>query len=227
MSCLFGTMSGPEVAVRSGYALSGVAILGLGAAVLLVSGTGVDPFTALNTGLADRLGWPLGVTQLSTNLVLFVLVWLFGRGQIGVGTVINMVLTGFFIGWFSRLLDDVVPDSPSTLGTAMLFVVGLVIFDFGASAYISAGVGTAPYDAIAPIVVARTGWRYRGVRAVQDLTCVVLAIGVGGQVGVGTVVTAFFNGPLIEHYSERFNTRAVNALVRRFAGPAASRPAAA
>ncbi|GAB3309363.1 hypothetical protein EK0264_08620 [Epidermidibacterium keratini] len=207
-----------EIVVRSAYALVGVAVLGLGAAVLLVGGLGVDPFTALNTGISDLIGWDLGTTQLVTNALLFAAVWVFGRNQIGPGTVINMVLTGYFIGWFSDWLAGWVPEERTLFGAAIFFAIGLVIFDFGASAYISAGVGTAPYDAIAPIIVERTSWKYRNVRAVQDLACVAGAVLVGGQVGVGTVVTAFFNGPLIEHYSEKFNSVAVERLVRATGG---------
>lgn len=212
------TMPLRETVVRSLYALAGVAVLGLGAAVLLTGGLGVDPFTALNTGLSDLVGLDLGTTQLASNALLFVAVWVFGRNQIGPGTVINMVLTGYFIGWFSAWLDGWVPEERTLLGAAIFFAIGLVIFDFGASAYISAGVGTAPYDAIAPIIVERTSWKYRNVRAVQDLSCVAGAVLVGGQVGIGTVVTAFFNGPLIEHYSERFNAVAVERLVRATRG---------
>lgn len=206
-------MGAAELTARSLYSLVGVALIGLGAAVLLVGGVGVDPFTAMNTGISDRIGLPLGTTQLIANAVLFIGVLLWGRKNIGLGTIINMVLTGYFIGWFSDLLGPLVPDDPSTLGHAVLFAIGLVIFDFGASAYMTAGVGTAPYDAIAPMIVERTSLPYRQVRAVQDIVCVIAAGLLGGSVGIGTVVTAFFNGPLIEHYSTRVHQSLVRRLV--------------
>jgi uncharacterized membrane protein YczE len=40
---------------------------------------------------------------------------------------------------------------------------------------------------------------------VQDLAFVGLAIALGGPVGVGTVMTAFFAGPLIDFFTERVN----------------------
>ena len=124
-----------------------------------------------------------------------------------------MILTGYFIGWFADLLRPIVPDDLTMLGHAVFFVIGIIIFDFGASAYMSAGVGTSPYDAIAPIIVKRTGLAYRNVRAVQDILCVLGAWLLGGQVGIGTVTTAFFNGPLIEHYTEKYNKAIVRKLV--------------
>lgn len=210
-------MSLPEVGIRSAFSLAGVALIGLGAAIMLVGGVGVDPFTAINTGISDRLGWSLGNWQLLANGLLMIAVVIWGRGYIGVGTVINMVLTGYFITWFTRLLEPALPTDAGLLGQVVFFVVGILIFDFGASAYMSAGVGTAPYDAIAPMIVDKTGWRYRWVRLVQDVVVVLSAWLIGGAVGAGTLMTAFFNGPLIDF----FNTKVNLPLVRRFCGRSA------
>lgn len=215
-----------EVLIRSAYALLGVMVIGAGAAILLDGGVGVDPFTALNTGIADHLGWTLGSWQLVANLVLLVAVVLWGRRYIGLGTIINMVLTGYFITWFAALFDPLIPDELGMGGRALFFVIGIAVFDFGASAYMSAGVGTAPYDAIAPIIVDRTGWTYRWVRAVQDLLCVAAGVAVGGAVGAGTIATAFFNGPLIQVYSERVNSVLVARLVDAGCGAGTAQPSA-
>ncbi|MCI5685582.1 MAG: hypothetical protein MR320_09360, partial [Enterococcus gallinarum] len=86
-----------ETWLRSLFALIGVAIIGFGASLLRVGGVGLDPYTAANIGTGERLGLSLGVYQLMINLVLLILIFFFGRRHIGIGTVINMVLTGFFI----------------------------------------------------------------------------------------------------------------------------------
>lgn len=204
-----------ETWLRSGYALFGVMIIGLGAAILQTGGVGVDPYTALNTGVSSTIGWTLGTYQLVSNLVLFIPVLIWGRKYIGPGTVINMVLTGFFIDLFSFLLGPVIPDDPSLLLMTVFFAGGIGVFAFGASAYMSAGVGTAPYDAIAPMIVDKTGWNYTRVRVPQDVLTVVAAVLFKGQVGFGTVMTAFFNGPLIQFFTEKINKPAVERLVQR------------
>ncbi|MGJ0184434.1 YitT family protein [Corynebacterium glyciniphilum] len=204
-----------ETWLRSGYALFGVMIIGLGAAILQTGGVGVDPYTALNTGVSSTIGWTLGTYQLVSNLVLFIPVLIWGRKYIGPGTVINMVLTGFFIDLFSFLLGPVIPDDPSLLLMTVFFAGGIGVFAFGASAYMSAGVGTAPYDAIAPMIVDKTGWNYTKVRVPQDVLTVVAAVLFKGQVGFGTVMTAFFNGPLIQFFTEKINKPAVERLVQR------------
>ncbi|MFD6176305.1 MULTISPECIES: YczE/YyaS/YitT family protein [unclassified Isoptericola] len=201
------------LAPRAAWALGGVALLALGSAVLLGAHVGVDPFTSANIGVSTRLGVGLGPYQLAVNAVLLVPVLVWGRRYVGLGTVINMVMVGFFVQWFSALLGPVLPDPPGLLLQGVLFLVGIVLFTAGASAYMTAGIGTAPYDAIAPIIVDRTGVRYRVIRVVQDLAFVGLAIAFGGPVGVGTVMTAFFAGPLIDFFTERVNKPLLHRLL--------------
>lgn len=210
--------------LRAVWALAGVAVLSLGSAVLLGAHVGVDPFTSANLGVSAHLGVPLGPYQLAVNAVLLVPVLIWGRRYVGLGTVINMVMVGFFVQWFSALLDPLLPDPPGLLLQAGLFLVGIVLFTAGASAYMTAGIGTAPYDAIAPIVVDRTGVRYRVVRVIQDVAFVALAVAFGGPVGVGTVMTAFFAGPLIDFFTTRVNTPLLHRLLPDDEAPARETP---
>ena len=75
----------------------GVAILSLGTTFLRGGNVGLDPFTAVNTGISNHLGIGLGVYQLSVNLVIFIFIIWLDRKQIGIGTILNMVLVGFEI----------------------------------------------------------------------------------------------------------------------------------
>lgn len=200
-----------ETVIRSLFALIGVAILALGAATLRVGQVGLDPYTAANIGIGDTLDLSLGVYQLGINIVILLLVFIFGRKYIGIGTIINMVLTGFFIDFFTWLYTDIFSIQLTIILRAILLIVGVLIFTFGASFYMSAKLGNAPYDAIAPIIVDRTNFRYRIVRVIQDIAFVLLAFLFGGPVGVGTVINAFFTGPLIEFW----NTKVSEPLIER------------
>ncbi|WKG02285.1 YitT family protein [Mycolicibacterium sp. HK-90] len=190
---------------RSFWALVGVAVLGLGAAVLRVAQVGVDPYTAANIGISNAIGLDLGTYQLISNAVLLIPIFFLGREYVGIGTVINMVMTGYFIQWFSALLNPLVPGEPTQLVQAVMFVVGITLFAAGASMYMTVALGNAPYDAIAPIIVDHSRVPYRVVRVIQDLAFVGLALTFHGQVGIGTVMTAFFAGPLIDFFTEKVN----------------------
>lgn len=192
-----------ELVIRSVYALIGVAILAFGAATLRIGQVGLDPYTAANIGIGSVLKLSLGIYQLIINLVILGLVFIFGKRYIGIGTVINMALTGFFIDFYTWIYTNFFTIELNLFSQSLLLILGVLIFTFGASFYMSAKVGNAPYDAIAPIVVEWTGAQYRLVRVIQDIIFVVIAFIFGGPVGIGTVINAFFTGPLIDFWNKK------------------------
>jgi uncharacterized membrane protein YczE len=92
-------------------------------------------------------------------------------------------------------------------------IVGVVIICFGSAFYMTADLGVSTYDAIA-LIICNT-WKkgkFQYVRIITDLVCVSLGVGLfilsGGELsrvitiaGVGTIITAFFMGPLIEFFN--------------------------
>lgn len=207
-----------EILLRSLYALIGVAILAFGAATLRIGQVGLDPYTAANIGIGGVLGLSLGIYQLIINVVILGLVFIFGRKYIGIGTVINMVLTGFFIDFYTWIYTTFFTIKINLVSQSLLLIIGVIIFTFGASFYMSAKLGNAPYDAIAPIIVERTKAKYRVVRVIQDIFFVVLAFIFGGPVGIGTVINAFFTGPLIDFWNKKVSEPIIEKSVKEKVG---------
>ena len=115
----------------------GVAILSLGTTFLRGGNVGLDPFTAVNTGISNHLGIGLGVYQLSVNLVIFIFIIWLDRKQIGIGTILNMVLVGFEIQWFTTLYHQLFGYRTSFLIVAADTLIGLLLFTLGASLYMA------------------------------------------------------------------------------------------
>ncbi len=187
------------------WALVGIAVLSLGSAVLRVGQVGVDPYTAANIGISNTIGIDLGTYQLISNAVLFIPMLLWGRQYIGIGSIMNMILVGYFVQWFSDWLDPHFSDNPAAWQKMVMFAIGITLFSYGASLYMTSALGNSPYDSVAPIIVDHSNAPYRVVRVIQDLFFVVLAVIFHGTIGAGTVVTAFFTGPLIETFTEKVN----------------------
>ncbi len=92
-------------------------------------------------------------------------------------------------------------------------MVGVVIICFGSAFYMTADLGVSTYDAVA-LIICNT-WKkgkFQYVRIATDLVCVILGAvlfllsggefsGIPAIVGVGTIITAFFMGPLIEFFN--------------------------
>ena len=111
-----------------------------------------------------------------------------------------------------QFLQSVFP-APSLLLRAVFLAVGIVVLCFGSSLYMTADLGVSTYDAIA-IVLSRK-WKlgkFQYCRIGADLACVLSGCGIfllaGGSfrsiptiAGIGTIITAFFMGPLIQYFN--------------------------
>ena len=104
-----------------------------------------------------------------------------------------MVLVGFEIQWFTTIYHQLFGYRTTFLIVAADTLIGLILFTLGASLYMAPDLGAAPYDAIAPIITQRTKLSYRTARIIFMVAAVI----VGGPVGFGTIIVAFFTGPLI------------------------------
>jgi len=104
---------------------------------------------------------------------------------------------------------------PSMEIRILFLLIGIVISCFSASLYFVADLGVSPYDAVA-VIIANT-WKigkFKYVRIITDFSCVAIGTilyfvatkgftGLTAIVGIGTIVTAFFMGPLIDLFSEK------------------------
>lgn len=192
-----------DFTLRSIISIMGVVLLSFGAALSESMNMGLDPFTALNRGASTLLGFSLGNYQLVLNFIILALVFFLKRSLIGWGTIYNMVLVGYLVNIFKNLFDNFFDADALNLAIRLLItVIAILFFTFGAALYMDTKLGYSPYDAIAPVITDRTGWTYTPVRLGQDLLVVLGAYLLAGPVGISTIITGFFAGPLITFFSK-------------------------
>lgn len=185
--------------------LLGITLISFGSALSQSMDMGLDPFTALNTGASELLGFSLGNYQLFVNAVILAIILFFDRKIIGWGTIYNLVLVGYMIEFFTGMLESMVdPSQMNLIFQILITVVAILIFTFGVALYMDADLGVSPYDAIAPVIRDRVSASYKTVRVIQDVIVVAVAWMIGGPVGISTFITGFMAGPLIDFYSNRF-----------------------
>lgn len=191
-----------NIALKTLMSIMGVTVLSIGATFLRGGNVGLDPFTAINTGISNKLGLGLGVYQLAVNFVIFLLILWLDRKKIGIGTFVNMILVGFEIQFFTQVYEQLFPEKITFLVIVADTVIGLLLFTLGSSLYMGPKLGVAPYDAIAPIFSERLKSSYKITRIIQDVLFMVGALIMGGPVGFATIIVAFFTGPLITWWNE-------------------------
>ena len=194
--------------------LCGVLICAVSVGIFKLAALGVDPFQSLMSGLDQLIPISFGTLYVIVNLILLSFSLLTDRHNIGIATFINLFLLGYVTQFTYDLLQKLFP-APTLLFRIACLLIGIVIICFGSALYMTADLGVSTYDAVANVLANK--WKiakFKFCRIGTDLICVIAGIIVfllgGGTissiptiVGVGTIVTAFFMGPLIELFNEK------------------------
>lgn len=192
--------------------LSGVIICAISVGIFKIAALGVDPFQSLMSGLDQLIPIPFGTLYVIVNLLLLTFSIVVDRHNIGIATFINLFLLGYITQFTYDFLQTVIVN-PSMVVRILCLLVGIVIICFGSALYMTADLGVSTYDAVAIVLSGK--WKlakFQYCRIGTDLVCVVAGtiiflIGGGAVsqiptiVGVGTIITAFFMGPLIEYFN--------------------------
>ena len=190
----------------------GVVICGVSVGMFKHAALGVDPFQALMSGLDAVIPIRFGTLYVLVNLLLLLFALVFDRHKIGLATLINLFLLGY-IAEFSQKCVFALLSDPSLPVRFVLLGAAIVIMCMASAFYFTADLGVSTYDALSLIWSERQKkLPFFACRVISDLVCVALGValcrlagftlaGITREVGIGTVVTAFFMGPLIEFFN--------------------------
>lgn len=174
-----------------------ILLMGFSVSVFSYSGMGVDPFTALNMAISAKLGIGFGFFQMCMNGVILAAVAVMAKKLINIGTIFNMVGVGYVCQFFTGIYANLLPAENSIAVRLAAMVVGVFLLSLSASLYFNCDLGVSPYDALGFMMEEKSGLKYKWCRVATDLVCTLAAFLLGGPIGIGTVVTAFFMGPVV------------------------------
>jgi len=170
----------------------GLAIFGLGEALLISAGYGVSPWTVFAQGLTTVTGWSIGFATFITSIAVLVL-WVPLRQMPGIGTISNAIV-------IALVLEYILPHLPRFELDALQIaqaVFGVLVTGFGGAIYLISNLGPGPRDGLMTGVQHLTNWPISGVRASIEILVVIAGWSLGGTVGLGTVLFAIGIGPAV------------------------------
>ncbi len=190
----------PKFRNRLVMVIIGVMLQGFGLSLLIKLNLGTDPCSCLTQGVIRYVPISFGTAQLLCHLVTFLFVIRFDMSLIGFGTIGNMVFLGYIADFWGWVWDRTAPEGffQQTGVRYGLLVPVLIVFILGASTYMTAGLGTSPYDGL-PFIISNHVRKlsFKAVRMIWDISFMVVGFLLGGDVGIVTVAVAFFLGPVI------------------------------
>lgn len=188
----------------------GVLLTAASIAMFTKSSFGTDPFTTFVLGVTDVTGLRYGMVYTAVNLVIIVVVAVAARRNIGLATPVTIFLSGFVTEGCMILLDLWL-EEPGLAVRIALITGGIVLQCFATALYYTGDLGVSAYDACALGLHQRMGLPFRFCRIGTDLLCVSVGFAFGAVVGVGTMITAFCMGPLVDRFNRTVAVPLLNA----------------
>ena len=190
----------------------GVAICGFSVGMFKFAALGVDPFQTMMSGLDALIPIRYGTLYVIVSVVLLVFAFVFDKTKIGIATMINLFFFGYIVEFSQGLWTRMLPDASLPLRLVIL-LIAIVILCLASSLYFTADLGVSVYDAVSLIWSQRQNKvRFAICRVISDFVCLICGVilllisgagmtGIFANVGIGTIVTAFFMGPLISYFN--------------------------
>lgn len=162
----------------------GLFLYAVGISLTIRANIGYAPWDVFHVGISGLSGLTIGTVSILTGVSIVILNAFF-KEKIGIGTIANAVLIGFMMD----LIMPFIPRGTSYFVGVPMLLGGLFIIGFATVFYIAAGLGSGPRDGLMIVLVKLTKKDIALVRNAMEFTVTVLGYFLGGQVGLGTLLT--------------------------------------
>ena len=174
------------------YLILGLILFGLGETLLITANAGVSPWTVLAQGISIKTGYSIGLTTFFVSIGVLCL-WIPLRQKPGIGTILNTIIV-------SVVMDVSLPflPAPETILLQTLQIISaVVIVGLGSSFYLIANLGPGSRDGLMTGLQRMTNKPIFLIRAIIEISVVIVGWYLGGVVGIGTIVFALAIGPFV------------------------------
>ncbi|AYE51965.1 YitT family protein [Priestia megaterium] len=177
----------------------GILLLTLGIALTIQSSLGASPFDALLVGLSLNVGLSVGSWEMILASVLICVNALLSKQKPEVLGLLTAFITGLGIDVWLFLLESWAPFE-IWYSKLCCFGIGLIIIGVGTSAYLHTNFAPIPIDRLTLIIQKLVKTNLFLVRTLIYFTFLLAAMILNGPIGVGTLLTVFLGGVLLNFF---------------------------
>ncbi|MFA5917975.1 MAG: YitT family protein [Candidatus Nanopelagicaceae bacterium] len=172
--------------------LASLFIFGIGESLLVQSNLGNSPWVVLSQGVSNRTGINLGWATFGISCIVLLL-WIPLNEKLGIGTLLNIAVIAFAL----QVGVDIIPEQHHFASGLIFSILGILLVGIASAFYISSGLGPGPRDGWMTGLHHKTGIRVGRVRLGIESVVLISGFLLGGRVGLGTALFAFFIGQSI------------------------------
>lgn len=172
--------------------IAGLAIFGIGDALIIASSIGNAPWSVLAQGISLNLGISIGSATVLVGVIVLLL-WIPLKRRIGFGTIINIIVISLFIDVGLAFIPRA-----TELWIGVLYVlIGITLVGLGSALYLTCGLGPGPRDGLMTGLHDLSGIRISRIRLSLELLVLTAGALLGGTIGLGTALFALLIGQSI------------------------------
>ncbi len=188
--------------------LFGNILLGASIGIFRIVNLGTDPFSSMIIGISNTTGISFGNIQLLVCLAMFVLVLMFKRENIGLGTLPSIFMNGYISDFVYHICKNSFFDTENFLLKIVVLAAALFICTLGVAIYIEASFGTSAYDTLAMIMEDKSRGKisFKAGRVFTDIFCLATGLLLGASIGINTVVMAVFTGVMVNYFRQKIKS---------------------
>jgi len=175
------------------WLVAGMVVSAVGITLMLQANIGLEPWSVLQQGMAQSTGMTYGTASMIVGAAAIIAAVLCGE-SFGFGTIINIILCAVFID--ALLWLDWIPQMTSLLPGIVMLLIGLELLVLGTWMYMKSALGAGPRDALMVALARKTGRSVGLCRGSVEIIVIIVGFLLGGQVGIGTIISAVGLGSL-------------------------------
>ncbi len=169
---------------------------GFGIYLTMQANIGAAPWDVFNLGLSKTFGILYGTASISVSLTIL-LIDILLKEPIGLAMFIDAIVVGKSVDFFN--FTHMVPKSNSLFSGVIMMLLGLVIIGYTQFLYMKASLGCGPRDTLLVGLKRRLTKVPIGLVSIGLLsTATLIGYLLGGPVGIGTVLCALCQGPIMQ-----------------------------
>lgn len=184
-----------KIGIRFIKLIGGLFLYSLGILCTINANIGYSPWDIFHVGLANTLNISIGIATIFTGLAIGILAIILGE-KVGIGTLLNMLLIGFFIDLLMKL--GIIHKTENFFIGILMMIIGLSVIALATFLYISSGFGAGPRDSLLVAITKKTNLQIGLCRGIIEFSALIIGWKLGGKVGFGTVLSAGAIGLFIQ-----------------------------
>ncbi|RDY24414.1 hypothetical protein CHF27_003400 [Romboutsia maritimum] len=182
--------------IRIIFFLVGLLIMGLGISLLIVSNFGSGPWDAVNIGLSNILDISIGACMNLVAVIQLIIGGILNKKIPNFYTLITSVFLGLFIDFWMLFLGSIIVTT--LIYKFLMFMLALVVVSLGISIYLVSNLPNTPLDYFMLAIKSKLNLSLMIGKITSESIGFLLAILLGGNVGVGSIIVILAIGPMMQ-----------------------------